>query len=195
MKLAFLANVISHCPEMTRKAEIIEAAIALLDRDEKPGVVSVAREVGIQPPSLYKHFTSAASLDAAIAEEGFRRLAEYFDAANPKGSPRRRLTELLQVQRRFAKENGALYKHMSSAAIEGAPEALALTARFFGTLSPLLLQIGVPERDHVHAVRMLRSAVHGFVLFEVSGQFRMSADVDVSFSRLCRWLVDGLAGG
>jgi AcrR family transcriptional regulator len=180
---------------MTRKAEIVEAAIALLDRSEKPGVVSVAREIGIQPPSLYKHFENGAALDAAVAEEGFRRLAARFEAADLKGAPRRRLEALLQLQRGFAKENSALYMHMSTTVIDNdAPASLALITRYFGLLSPFLDEIGLPSRDHVHAVRTLRAAVHGFIMLELSGQFRMPADVDVSFARLCRWLVDGLKG-
>jgi len=44
----------------------------------------------------------------------------------------------------------------------------------------------------VHAVRAVRSALHGFVPLEMQGGFRMSEDVDVSYARLVALLEAGL---
>ena len=38
----------------------------------------------------------------------------------------------------------------------------------------------------MHAVRMLRSLLHGFASLEAIGSFQMDADVDVSFD----WMLD-----
>ncbi len=50
----------------------------------------------------------------------------------------------------------------------------------------------------VHAVRVLRSLVHGFSTLELAGGFGLPLDADESFRILCRMLVAGLrevAGG
>ena len=47
------------------------------------------------------------------------------------------------------------------------------------------------DDDAVHAVRALRSALHGFVSLEAGGGFGLDVDVDESFRRL----VDALAAG
>lgn len=38
--------------------------------------------------------------------------------------------------------------------------------------------------DAIDAIRALRSALHGFVSFETTGSFAMSADIDRGFERL-----------
>ena len=40
--------------------------------------------------------------------------------------------------------------------------------------------------DEIHALRMLRSMLHGFATLEVDGGFRFDTDVDDSFT----WMVD-----
>jgi len=45
----------------------------------------------------------------------------------------------------------------------------------------------------VHAVRTVRSAVHGFVMLELAGGFGLPEDVDASFAHLVRVLEAGLA--
>jgi len=178
---------------MARRAEAVAAALRCLERGERPGIHGVARELGIQPPSVYKHVADAADLERAVALEGFRRLADWLEATPLRGAPRRRLQALVARQRRFAHAQRALYEHMSRVPLDpAAPEVAELTARIFGVFAPLLDAIGVPARDRVHAARALRAAVHGFVSLELSGQFRMDAEVEASFERLCRWLVGGL---
>jgi hypothetical protein len=58
-------------------------------------------------------------------------------------------------------------------------------------LESVLAGSGREGDDLIHAVRALRSAVHGFAALEASGGFGLDVDPDVSFSRL----VDALARG
>jgi hypothetical protein len=51
---------------------------------------------------------------------------------------------------------------------------------------------GLEGDEAIHAVRALRSAVHGFVAIEAGGGFGMQVDVDVSFDRLVGTLAGGL---
>jgi hypothetical protein len=44
----------------------------------------------------------------------------------------------------------------------------------------------------LHAVRGLRSLVHGFATLEVAGGFGMPLDIDESFRRLVELLISGL---
>ncbi|MDF2492716.1 MAG: TetR family transcriptional regulator, partial [Microbacterium sp.] len=45
--------------------------------------------------------------------------------------------------------------------------------------------------DEVHALRVLRSVLHGFATIEASGGFQMDTDVDASAA----WMVDFLDRG
>jgi hypothetical protein len=46
--------------------------------------------------------------------------------------------------------------------------------------------------EAVHAVRVIRSAVHGFVALEAAGGFGLPLDRDASFDRLVATLTAGL---
>lgn len=63
---------------------------------------------------------------------------------------------------------------------------MAAGERVLGSLAAVLSGYDVDPADTVHAMRMLRSLLHGFALIETAGGFQLSADVDESFE----WLVD-----
>jgi AcrR family transcriptional regulator len=46
--------------------------------------------------------------------------------------------------------------------------------------------------DAIHAVRVVRSALHGFVALELSGGFGLPLDLDDSYERLVGVLAEGL---
>ena len=48
--------------------------------------------------------------------------------------------------------------------------------------------------DVVHAVRALRSAVHGFATIEATGGFQVRVDTDASFRRMVEALASGIRG-
>jgi hypothetical protein len=51
---------------------------------------------------------------------------------------------------------------------------------------------GLTGEDAVHAVRVLRSAMHGFVSLELMGGFGLPLNLDESFRRLIQMFIDGL---
>jgi hypothetical protein len=55
-----------------------------------------------------------------------------------------------------------------------------------------MASFGLQGEDALHAVRALRSLVHGFTTLEVSGGFGMPLDLDESFRRLVDLFIAGL---
>ena len=49
--------------------------------------------------------------------------------------------------------------------------------------------------DLIHAIRGLRSFVHGFATLENAGGFGIALDLDASFERLAQMFVNGLRAG
>ena len=54
-----------------------------------------------------------------------------------------------------------------------------------------LAEAGIPEVDLVHAVRAIRSALHGFVDNERRGGFGMPLDIDESFAVMLDLILPG----
>jgi hypothetical protein len=61
-------------------------------------------------------------------------------------------------------------------------------------LAAVLGGSGLEDDELIHAVRALRSAVHGFAALEAAGGFGLAADPDESFRRLVDALAKGIAG-
>lgn len=64
-----------------RRDHLLDLAERVIERDglEAFGVNALAREAGIRPPSLYKHFAGASELEHALVARWFRRLAREMD--------------------------------------------------------------------------------------------------------------------
>ena len=58
-------------------------------------------------------------------------------------------------------------------------------------LEAVLRSYGIGGDDAIHAIRGLRSAVHGFITLEAAGAFGMAQDVEESFDRLVVLLAEG----
>ncbi len=56
----------------------------------------------------------------------------------------------------------------------------------------VLRGFGLPDDRVIDAVRAVRASVHGFVMLELGGGFRMREDVDQSFAVLLEMLVAGV---
>lgn len=57
----------------------------------------------------------------------------------------------------------------------------------------MVASFGLRGEEGLHAVRGLRSVVHGFATLEVAGGFGLPLDCDESFRRLVMALASGLA--
>jgi len=70
------------------------------------------------------------------------------------------------------------------------PLAVALE-RTLASFAAVLRGYRLEPADEIHALRMLRSILHGFAILEASDGFQLGADVDDSFT----WMVDFIDRG
>ena len=74
---------------------------------------------------------------------------------------------------------------------ELAPALEAAAGYIVETILSVLHGYGLDRREGLHAIRALRSTVHGFAAIEIAGGFGIPLDVDKSFE----WLVSALLAG
>jgi hypothetical protein len=72
------------------------------------------------------------------------------------------------------------------------PALEAESSRVVNIVVAVLSAYGLQGDDALHAVRGIRSIVHGFATLEAAGNFAMALDRDESFRRLVRLQIDGL---
>lgn len=174
---------------LTRQ-DVVAAAIICLQRDGEAGlgVNRVARELGIQPPSIYKHIAGNEALRCAVAAEGMRLLTEHLKHQVQDISQRDCLIRTVAYAvRQFFHQNPALHQVMAMTAIdEEDPNYQAIKQAFLQFNAVALRPFNLKDDDFVHALRMFVSACHGFALLEQSQQFKEPQSLDESYE----WLVN-----
>ncbi|OQO93890.1 hypothetical protein B1813_05075 [Saccharomonospora piscinae] len=178
-------------------ADVVDAAAALAD-DVGFDAVSfsaVARSLGVRAPSLYSHVRDLAALRDALAESALRDLSERISHAIAGRSGASALRGLANAHRALATESPGRWQALQrrvGASVVGSGAARAVVE----LTSAVLRGYALPEREHVHAIRLIGSAINGFITLESSGGFDHSDPApDASWERaldaldslLCAW--------
>jgi AcrR family transcriptional regulator len=179
-------------------AVVTEAAAALADEHglAQLSMSTVAERLGVKAPSLYKHVGGLTDLTRRIAVVAVAELSEALRDATQGRAGRDALAAAAGAVRRYVREHPGRYAATTGARPADADDPLTLALdRTLSSFSAVLRDYGLDPADEVHALRMLRSVLHGFATLEVSGGFQMGTDVDESFAWMIDFLDRGLRAG
>lgn len=173
---------------------VVEAAARIANADgyEALTLARLASELGVRSPSLYNHIDGLPGLRRELRIRGLRDQARVLQEAVGGQRGDEALLALCQAYRRFASNQPGVYAaiqpsvHTADQQSRDAGEAVLTVFR------DVLSAYGFAGDDAMHAVRALRSAVHGFVALEQAGAFGLPIAIDESFARLIGTLADGL---
>jgi AcrR family transcriptional regulator len=176
---------------------VIRAAAALVNAagGEALTINRLARELGIQPPSLYNHIDGLADLRRELALLSTRALGDRIIAAVAGKSGAAGVFAMADAYRGYIQEYPGLYQaslRASGTMATPDPELRAAEERVVRVTAALMESFGLGGEEAIHAVRGLRSAVHGFTTLETAGGFGMPLNLDESFRRLVETVVRGL---
>jgi AcrR family transcriptional regulator len=162
---------------------VVRRASALIDEHglEALTLARVAGELGVATPSLYKHVGGLDDLIGRVAVAATAEFAAQLGAASRGRSGRRALEAIADAYRRFAREHPGTYPLTQRH--RGTDAWTAAAAEGITAVVTALSGYGVEEGD-VHRIRVVRSALHGFVDLERSGGFGLPTSVDESFAAL-----------
>jgi AcrR family transcriptional regulator len=175
-------------------ASVTEAGAALADETglDLLSMGLLAERLGVKPPSLYKHVDNLADLTHRIAVLAMTELGDAIRDATQGRAGRDALVAAAQAMRTFVKEHPGRYAAGNGARPTGPDDPLHPAAdRVLKSLSAVLRGYGLDPSEEIHALRTIRSMLHGFATLEVAGGFMIDTDVDESFS----WMVDLIDNG
>lgn len=171
---------------------VTDAAVRLVDEEgsQALSLTRLAGELGVAPPSLYKHVGGLEDLLGRVAAQAVEMLAEALSASVMGRSGSQALVALGRAYRRFAHDHPGLYpltQHRTD------QESLAAGAqRTVEIVVAALEGYRIPGERIIDAVRMTRAALHGFVDIEIGGGFARPEPVEDSFTALLEMLDAGL---
>jgi AcrR family transcriptional regulator len=178
--------------------EAVIAAAAELADSRPDGLDAVtltalADRLGIRTPSLYAHIDGLEDLRRQLGARGAHQLTVAVVAATSGRAGHDALGSLAHAYREFAHAHPGTY-----AAMQRAPEPQyagpATAAReLVDAIAAALSGYGLNGDDAIHAIRVVRASLHGFVSLEQLGGFRIPISLDETFERLVTML-DGSLG-
>lgn len=168
---------------------VVDAAAELADREGTASLTlaRLAAELDVRTPSLYNHVDGLDDLQALLTVRALADLGARLQRAGVGRSDADAVRAIARAYRDFALEHPGLYPFVvpttevtDRRVREAGDELLTVVLAVLGSFGL--------EQDAIHAARMLRSAIHGFVSLEQSGGFGLPQDIDASFE----WLVEGV---
>ena len=176
-------------------ASVTSAGAALADESglEHLTMGLLAERLGVKTPSLYKHVDNVADLTHRIGVLAMEELADAIGDAIRGRAGSEALSAAAQAMRAFVKEHPGRYAAGNAARPRGPEDPLVPAARrFLDALAAVLHGYQLEPDRQVHALRMLRSMLHGFATIEAGGGFMIDTDVDDSFAWTISLIDQGL---
>jgi AcrR family transcriptional regulator len=176
---------------------VVAAAAELADADGLPALTlaRLAELLGVRPPSLYAHIGGLSDLRTRLAVRGARELITGLQSAAAGRARSDALNAVADAYRSYAHAHPGVYASIQRApAADPAPdpELSRAAAELVQVFVAVLRGYELHDDDAIHAVRMVRAALHGFVSLEREGGFAMPIDIDESYRRLVAALDRGL---
>ena len=169
------------------------AAPAVTDGLAELTLARLAGALGIRTPSLYAHVDGLGDLRVRIGARGARELTAAIQVAAAGRARGDALRAVAAAYREYAHAHPGTYAAMQVAS--ESEEFQAAGAEVVGLILAVLRGYGLEGEPAMHAVRTVRSALHGFVTLEREGGFGLPIAIDKSYDSLIDTLDAGLAAG
>lgn len=176
-------------------AVVTEAGAAVADEVgfAELSIGLVAERLGVKTPSLYKHVTSQADLVHRIAVQAANELADTIRDAIQGRSGGDALIAGSHAMRMYVRKHSGRYAAGNAARPTGPDDPLiAAINRVLASWAAMLHGYDIDPSQEIHALRMVRTMLHGFATLEVAKGFQIDANVDDSFSWMVSFIDHGL---
>jgi AcrR family transcriptional regulator len=163
---------------------VTEAGAALADEIgfDQISMGQVAERLGIKTPSLYNHVANLADLVHRIAVLAATELGDALRDAIQGRAGRDALVAAASAMRAYVTLHPGRYAAGNHVRPRGPDDPLSPAInRMLAPLSAVLRGYELDPGQEIHALRLLRSWLHGFATLEVEGGFRFDTDIDESF--------------
>jgi AcrR family transcriptional regulator len=175
--------------------QVVRAAVKLADQEglDHVTLARLAGLLGVQAPSLYNHVNGRGALLRLITLRGLLDLRDAIATSAAGLSGEQALRATAHAYRAYAHAHPGCYEAILGAPSEHDPETRAAAGRLLELLGAILRGWELRGEEAIDAIRVMRSALHGFVALERSGAFALPREPDPSFERLVDMLVTGFA--
>ena len=183
-------------PAKLSRDSVVNAALTFLDREgwDALTINALATQLGTKGPSLYNHVDSLQDLRRTVR---MRVVEDIIDMLNTVGQGRTRddaVMAMASAYRSYAHHHPGRYSAFTRMPLGGGddPEFTDATRAAAGPVIAVLASYGLDGEDAFYAALEFWSAMHGFVLLEMTGVMGGIVDTDTVFSDMVMRLAAGM---
>ena len=165
---------------------ILQAATDLADKEgvESVTLASLAKKLNVRPPSLYNHIEGLGGLRKKLAVHGLDILYNRLAQASIGRAKDEAVHSVSDAYITFAREHPGIYELTLHAGDPEDKELQRASSNVLDVTIQVLSGYGLEKDDVIHAVRGLRSILHGFSSLEQKGGFGLPLELDKSLHLL-----------
>ena len=174
---------------------VVVSAAGLADEIGFQGITMglLADRLGVRAPSLYKHVGGLADVQHRLATLAMTELGDVIRDAVQGRAGRDALAAMMTAVRGYVSKHPGRYAATVGAEFAGPDDPLLVAGtRVINTIAAVLRGYGIAESEMNHAIRTVRSTMHGFAMLEASRGFQWDADPDESFEWMIGFIDRGL---
>jgi AcrR family transcriptional regulator len=181
-------------PTRLSRDSIVNAALTFLDREgwDALTINALATQLGTKGPSLYNHVNSLEDLRRTVR---MRVVGDIIEMLNTVGEGRTRddaVTAMASAYRSYAHHHPGRYSAFTRMPLGGDdPEFTEATRAAAAPVISVLASYGLDGDNAFYAALEFWSAMHGFVLLEMTGAMT-GIDTDVVFTDMVMRLASGM---
>lgn len=173
---------------------ILQAATEMADTHglEEVTLASLAQKLDIRSPSLYNHVNGLPGLRKKLAVYGLEQLLSVTTQAAVGRSGDDAVRAIGDAYVTFARTHPGLYDATLRAPDRNDPDVQRAGGEIVDLAIRVLNAYDLQGDAAIHAVRGLRSILHGFASLEQRGGFGLPLDLDVSLRLLLDTFIAGI---
>jgi AcrR family transcriptional regulator len=170
------------------RAAVIRTAAELADTMgiEEVSLSTLAERLGVRTPTLYHYVSGLAGLRRALALYGLEMQRNRLGEAVMGRAGDDAVRAMMVAYREFVKEHPGVYAVTVRAGPSDDDEWLASSQQAIDIILRVLSAYKLEGDEAIHAVRLMRSILHGFTSMEQGGGFGMPLGIEETFERLQR---------
>lgn len=174
---------------------IIEKALDIADKNgiDHVTMATLAKELKIKSPSLYNHFKGLNELKDALSFEALTLLYHHLkDAALATKNGPESIRSIAKSYMKFANEHPGIYEATLAAPDPLSEERQGVGAQIVSLIQESLSVYSLDDNEMIHAIRGLRSILHGLVDLNRSEGFKLSVPLEDSQAYIIDIYLKGL---
>lgn len=178
--------------QITAEAVLLKAR-EMIEQDGVDGLSlhRLAAALGVKAPSLYRYYPSKIDLLRVVNQQTTRELvAAMRRAAESSSKPKGRVRAMMSAYRAYAHAHPALYGLAFTNTVTDLRADPAEAEQLALPLQEAIAAVSGKSRA-LAALRGAWALAHGFVMLELSGQFRQKGDLDAAFAEAVEAYIAG----